>query len=1211
MLHDYSLSPTPPRGFAFSADVVLALILVSSVALLISLPNQPTSFLEERRVADQYVDDIFLAMDHSGFVSSEIDINGFSSATLQNIYSYIRTLLPPQYDLYVELTSYPVDVNSCQSAQDFTTCFPDANRTALTYGTTLPSSAPFVHGRRIFLKQQPSSQCTGGLSPRKSGIYSPYTPSLAFAEDANINFDVNIFPAGPLTCDQNITVSLTVTTNSGTRRPVDMMLVFDRSGSMSWGGQLNSTSALGVEVDQNYAFLADSTSGLRDVNIDSPGLPLLVGTYNSPGTANDVDVNGNYAYLADGSSGLRIVNVTTKSSPSSAAQLDVGGTAYGVTSRDTITYVTTFSSSSQDVETTTNGSPNQNIYIGRTSSQASGGQSFTPGVDFITGFGVRLRKIGSPPDITAHLRTSISGSDLNTITIPASSVGTSSSGAYVDVNFSGVIPLTSGTTYFIVLTTPSNSNSNYYEWKARGSNPYSGGQAYQNTTSQTWDAYLRTQYVAGLVVVDTSTKSSPRVIGASPLEDPYHVTLQGDYAYAANGTNGFRIFNIANPQQPSVVANCYNTGGCNIASGTTYDVWPSGSYAYVGNGSQGMRVVDISNPASPTLVGTYNTPGTAYTVRLKDTNAIIADDSSLQVVNISSPASPVLVDSFATPYSYRDLEVQGDWAYIAVDSGIPGLITIDLRVGPKLNQAKLSANTFIDFNGWNSSNDQLGLVSFSSSATLNQSLTRTYSSVKTSVSNLVASGGTAVGEGINTATTHFSMSQTDVSNSGSQNQSLYIGQNSSNQSAVQSYQPVLPYFTRADVYIRRVGNPASPLVLELRSSISGSPISSVSIPSSSVGTTYALVTANFGTTAVSPGVTYYLAATTATDNASNYYQWGASSSNPYSNGQAYQNTTAQSGWDARFITYGGYSNPSALKFQILMGDGLTNMGANSSTAAITASNNGIIIYTIGFGEDADATELTNIANLTGGQYYYAADQNALSAVYQLIAQTIQVIAQDANIYTSFNSGTVIVDDGNGVLVGNGIIFDINTLAPQPWVSSYTFNIPCTTALACSSTLLSVPGSTTQFQYLDSNGNPQTKDWNEFITTAFNYRDLNVDIQSGNLISTNNVDLTVKVVSHGTLDTNNTNVEFYRGNPSPSTLVGSQSIPFLCGSQSPGCLASSYTFVQNVPAEGDLFAVVNPSGTIPECSNNNQDFIYCYSRPQTQFFTLDYWAWIRG
>ncbi len=1053
------------KGFAFSVDVVFALILVSAVALFISLPNQRTSFLEERRVADQYVDDIFLAMDHSGYVSNEIDVNGYSASTLQNVYAHIRNLLPAQYDLYLQLTSYPVDVNACRNDQNFSSCFPDANRSGLTFGNVLPSAAPFVHGRRVFLKQQPSSQCTGGLSPFVGGgLFDWEKKPLAFqSNDANINFDVNIFPTGPLTCDQNITVTLQVTTASGTRKPVDMMIVFDRSGSMTWGGRLGTTDPQGIDVSGNYTFLADSTSGLRDINSQRPGLPTLAGTYNSPGGGIDVDVNGNYAHLADGSSGLRIVNITNKAAPSSTSQLDIGGTAYGVDSLDNITYVTTYDTTPYDVDTTTNNSPNQNLYIGRNSSQSSGAQSFTPGVDFISGFRVRLRKIGSPPDITARLRTSISGSDLNTVTIPASSVGTSASGNYLDVNFSGMISLTSGTTYFLVLTTAANNASNYYEWKARGSNPYSGGQAYQNSTSQTWDAYLRTYFVAGLITIDTSNKSSPRVIGAAALDDAYHVVVSGNYAYAANGANGFKIFDIS-AAQPSVVSTCYNSVGCNISSGTTYDVFPSGNYAYVSNGTQGLKIVDISNPVSPNLVGSYNTPGTAYTTRLKDINAVVADGSSLQVIDVSAPASPVAVDAFVTPYNYRDLEVSGNWAYVAVDSGIPGLMTIDLTTGPKLDQAKVSANTFIDFNGWNSTSDQMGLVSFSSSATLDQNLTSNFSSVRTSMNNLVGNGGTAIGDGINSATAHLNSSS---------------------------------------------------------------------------------------------------------------------------------------------------HNPSALKFQILMSDGQTNSGADSSTAAITASNSNIIIYTIAFGEDADAVELQNIANLTGGQYYAATDQNTLSGVYQLIAQNIQVIAQDANILTNFSSGTTIVNDGNGTFSGGNLIFDINTLAPQPWIVSYTFNIPCTSSLACSSNLISVPGSSTQFQYLDSNGVPQVKDWNEFITTTFNYRDLNVDIQSGSIIGTNNVDLVVKVISNGTIDTNATSVNFYRGNPSPSTLVGNQSIPYLCGTQVPGCFASSYTFTQNIPAEGDLFAVVNPDNSVPECSNNNQDFIYCYTRPETQFFTLDYWAWIRG
>jgi hypothetical protein len=294
-----------------------------------------------------------------------------------------------------------------------------------------------------------------------------------------------------------------------------------------------------------------------------------------------------------------------------------------------------------------------------------------------------------------------------------------------------------------------------------------------------------------------------------------------------------------------------------------------------------------------------------------------------------------------------------------------------------------------------------------------------------------------------------------------------------------------------------------------------------------------------------------------------------------------------------------------------MSDGQTNTGSSSATAAITAKNNNIVIYTIGFGSDADMTELCNISSITGGQCYAASDQNTLLAMYQLIAQNIQTLAQDANIVAGFSTGTVIVNDGNASINGNNIIFDVNTLAPQPWTASYTFNIPCTAPLACSSTLISIPGTSTKFQYVDINGNPQSIDWNDFVTTAFNNRDLNVDILSGNILGVNNVDLTLKVSSLGTLDTNAAVVKFYRGNPSPANLVSSAAVPSLCGAQRAGCVSSNYSFTQNIPAEGDLFAVVNDNNAIPECTYNDQDYINCYTNPQTQFFTLDYWAWIRG
>lgn len=1051
--------PKKPRAFAFSADVVLALILVTSLFVFLSMSTQPSPQLEERRVTDQFVDDLFVALDHSGYISTELDVNGYSSTTLQNIYTRSTSLLPASYDVYLKLTQYPVDVNVCRAGQDFSSCFPDANTSSIAYGKVLPFDAAFVHGRRIFLQQQPASQCSASPSPPASGwpfALHPYSKPYPanFSTDINLTFDVHVTPSGTLTCDQNITVTLEISGNTGARKPVDMMLVFDRSGSMSWDGQENTTDALGVELSSNTAFVSDSTSGLRDINILNYGLPNLVGTYNSPGTARDVDVNGSYAYLADGTSGLRIVNVTNKAAPSSASQLDVGGDAYAVLSQDTKTFVATYGTSTTDQSNTPNS--NRDLIIGQNASNTSAAQSFTPSLDFITGASVYVRRVGNPStNLQVNLRSSLAGANLASATITPASLTTS----YQDIQiaFPSAYPLSSGTLYYLVLTTSSNNATNYYQWGARSTNGYANGTAYQNSTNQNFDSRFRTHYITGIIAADTSTKNTPFVLGAAALSEPWRMMLKGNYMYVADGTAGVKIFDVSS--NTPIQVGSYNTPG------TAYDVFVDGTYAYVSDGASGLRILDVSNPSSPVSMGTYNTPGTAYATRVSGTTAYVADASSIQVIDVSTINSPSFVKSYATPYNgYRDLEIMNGWGFFAVDNSITGLITFDLSLGPKIDQAKVAAQSFIDFNGWDPSNDQLGLVSYSSSSTIDQTLTKTYSLVKADINALVSNGSTATGDGINSATAELNSAR---------------------------------------------------------------------------------------------------------------------------------------------------HNPTALKFQILMSDGLTNAGANSGTAAVTARNSGIIIYTIGFGAEADVAELSNIATITGGKYYSALDQNALIDVYNLIAQEIQLIATDANVVAGISPDMNIIVDGNGLFTGTSLIFDINTQEQQPWTAQYTFLIPCTSQLACSSTLISIPSPGTLFQYVDANGNSVSIDWNVFSTQSFTFRDLNIEILSGNIVGTQNTDLTVNVSSVGNIDTNSSTVSFYESDPSLGNLITTASVPALCGSLNPWCVTSDYTFTHNVLAEGELWAVVNPDLAIPECTNNDQDVIFCYQNPSTTFFTLDYWAWLHA
>jgi len=85
---------------------------------------------------------------------------------------------------------------------------------------------------------------------------------------------------------------------------------------------------------------------------------------------------------------------------------------------------------------------------------------------------------------------------------------------------------------------------------------------------------------------------------------------------------------------------------------------------------------------------------------------------------------------------------------------------------------------------------------------------------------------------------------------------------------------------------------------------------------------------------------------------------------------------------------GKNARSGAIKVQVLMSDGQWNQGSKPIQRANKAAAKGIIIYTIGFGSDADEATLQEIADITHGKYYFAADGNDLQQIYEDIAKSI-------------------------------------------------------------------------------------------------------------------------------------------------------------------------------------------------------------------------------
>ncbi|AFW93265.1 tryptophan-rich domain-containing protein [Anabaena sp. 90] len=77
-----------------------------------------------------------------------------------------------------------------------------------------------------------------------------------------------------------------------------------------YGNYNTSGYAFGVQVVGNYAYVADSISGLQIIDISNPTTPTLKGNYDTSGNTLDVQVVGNYAYVADDNGGLKIIDVS-------------------------------------------------------------------------------------------------------------------------------------------------------------------------------------------------------------------------------------------------------------------------------------------------------------------------------------------------------------------------------------------------------------------------------------------------------------------------------------------------------------------------------------------------------------------------------------------------------------------------------------------------------------------------------------------------------------------------------------------------------------------------------------------------------------------------------------------------------------------------------------------------------------------------------------
>ena len=147
---------------------------------------------------------------------------------------------------------------------------------------------------------------------------------------------------------------------------------------------------------------------------------------------------------------------------------------------------------------------------------------------------------------------------------------------------------------------------------------------------------------AGLVVIDLSTPTSPRVtsvVGNEAIVDPTCVQVQFRYGFVCD-SQGVKVLDMTDPSSPVVAGS--------LPLEEAHNIYVARTYAYVAAGSQGLVILDIRNPRKPVIDQVYDAHGTineCHDVQLGITYAslfaYLADGANgMRVVQLTSPETP-------------------------------------------------------------------------------------------------------------------------------------------------------------------------------------------------------------------------------------------------------------------------------------------------------------------------------------------------------------------------------------------------------------------------------------------------------------------------------------------------------------------------------------------------------------------------------------------
>jgi len=459
-------------------------------------------------------------------------------------------------------------------------------------------------------------------------IADPLTPALAgehlFSDEVrDIAISGNLLLAA---CDNDGLQIVDISNISS----IDSVGAVDTPGS-SWG----------IEIIDDYAFIADNSNGLVVIDFSTPSSPFVSSTYNDQ---NVTTIQENYPYLYIGNSTeiiitmhdtgewldtlgtlgitdgypldieyqndflymtmsygiFRVADIFNTSSPSYAGGFQSRRFVQGVYVRDSLAYVTDYNGGLFIVDYR---NPESLVEVG--SYPGMGGAEEIILVDSLA---VISRWAG--------------GITILNVKDPASP---SFVGSYTDINDPENIHLFDSLVYI-----------------------------------------ARMGAGEGVHVINISDPSNPQFVAEYVTPDLARSVFVNDtVAYVAADDSGLIVISFADPLNPEYISDY-------VTSSRAYSVSVSGDMAYVGQSNGLVTILNISDPSTPVFVNSHDIgPSNVTRIEIVDNFAFIAAGRYLSVVDMDDPLNPEPLGTFENTGRFiQSLAIDDHIIALAAESGL-------------------------------------------------------------------------------------------------------------------------------------------------------------------------------------------------------------------------------------------------------------------------------------------------------------------------------------------------------------------------------------------------------------------------------------------------------------------------------------------------------------------------------------------------------------